>query len=151
MASGSNQVWYYILLRDAKVSEWQHVKAGTLLYRTENSLFRDNKYSYSSCDNLYTTSVYLDADYLQHITQDGAGLLLALKDLSKRLDLLYDKEESQKRFCIRVGDFVEVTCPRSSAPLYGVVKYRGPLKFEKGIWYGVELQEVSVYGFNDML
>ena len=136
---------YYVLLRNVKVSEWEHVKAGTVFCRRENSLFRDNKYSYTSCDHFYTTNVYLNADDLQYITQEGAGLLLALKDLSKRLDLLFDKEEFLQRHCVRVGHFVEVTCPRSSTPLYGVVKYRGPLQYEKGIWFGVELEEVSVY------
>ena len=155
MANGVTQ--YCILLRNVKLSEWQHIdmiEAGTLLYRTENSLYRDHKYLYTSCDHLLTTSVYLHFysiySDLQYLTLEQHGLLFAIKDFWKRLNLLCDQTEFRQRCCIVVGDIVEVTSPRSSTPLYGVVKYRGPLKFEKGIWFGVELEEVSVYRFNDM-
>jgi len=92
-------------------------------------------HNYKSMDNMSVT-LYCNAHQVYQITQERRDMLLGVRRLEDRLEVLHKLDWVTK---LHLGSFVYVTIPSIPVPVRGVVCHIGRLNTQIGTMFGVEL------------
>ena len=85
-------------------------------------------------------SVDCQEDQVKIVEPLFVPFLLAVKDLDSRYNLFINECNSlEKNVLLNLGDKVDVLMEQEVIPTAGIVKYKGNLPGENGIFFGIEI------------